>query len=79
MLQGLTAHYLTKDSYAVKENDLILVHAAAGEFERLLVQIAKLHGGKVIGLTSSMEKASAAKKAGANKAFYTRMIGREKF
>lgn len=68
-LQGLTAHYLTKDSYAVKENDIILVHAAAGGVGQLLVQIAKLLGGKVIGLTSSTEKASAAKKAGADQVF----------
>lgn len=69
LLQGLTAHYLTKDSYAVKENDVILVHAAAGGVGQLLVQIAKLLGGRVIGLTSSVEKASAAKKAGADSVF----------
>ena len=28
LLQGLTAHYLTKDSYSVKKNDIVLVHAA---------------------------------------------------
>ena len=69
LLQGLTAHYLTKDSYAVKENDVILVHAAAGGVGQLLVQIAKLLGARVIGLTSSVEKASAAKKAGADQVF----------
>ena len=30
LLQGLTAHYLTKDSYAVQKGDVVLVHAAAG-------------------------------------------------
>ncbi len=69
LLQGLTAHYLTKDSYAVNENDIILVHAAAGGVGQLLVQIAKVLGGRVIGLTSSTEKASVAKKAGANQVF----------
>ncbi|MEH7239491.1 quinone oxidoreductase family protein [Bacillus sp. JJ1562] len=69
LLQGLTAQYLTKDSYAVKENDIILVHAAAGGVGQLLVQMAKLLGGRVIGLTSSMEKASAAKKAGVDQVF----------
>ncbi|MGE7602655.1 quinone oxidoreductase family protein [Peribacillus sp. NPDC097675] len=69
LLQGLTAHYLTKDSYAVKENDVILVHAAAGGVGQMLVQIAKLLGARVIGLTSSVEKASAAKKAGADQVF----------
>jgi len=69
LLQGLTAHYLTKDSYAVKKNDVILVHAAAGGVGQLLVQIAKLLGARVIGLTSSVEKSSAAKKAGADQVF----------
>src|SRR4051812_8849143 len=30
LLQGLTAHYLTKDSFEVKAGQTILVHAAAG-------------------------------------------------
>ena len=64
LLQGLTAHYLTKDSYAVKNNDIVLVHAAAGGVGQLLVQIVKLLGGKVIGLTSSTEKVEVAKKVG---------------
>ena len=69
LLQGLTAHYLTKDSYAVKNNDVVLVHAAAGGVGQLLIQIAKLLGGKVIGLTSSKEKAVAATEAGADRVF----------
>ncbi|MDQ6597690.1 quinone oxidoreductase family protein [Bacillus salipaludis] len=66
LLQGLTAHYLTSDSYAVKNNDVILVHAAAGGVGQLLVQIVKLLGGRVIGLTSSLEKVEVIKKAGAD-------------
>ncbi|ULT57560.1 quinone oxidoreductase [Neobacillus drentensis] len=69
LLQGLTAHYLSRDSYAVKENDVVLVHAAAGGVGQLLVQIVNLLGGKVIGLTSSVEKAAAAKDAGAKTVF----------
>jgi NADPH:quinone reductase len=69
MLQGLTAHYLTRDSYQVKKDDVVLVHAAAGGVGQLLVQIVKLHEGKVIGLTSTIEKAAAAKKAGADQVF----------
>jgi hypothetical protein len=30
MLQGMTAHYLTHSTYAVKPNDTVLIHAAAG-------------------------------------------------
>ncbi len=66
LLQGLTAHYLTRDSYAVKNNDVILVHAAAGGVGQLLVQIVKLLGGRAIGLTSSHEKVEVIKKAGAD-------------
>ena len=69
LLQGLTAHYLTRDSYAVKENDVVLVHAAAGGVGQLLVQIVNLLGGKVIGLTSSPKKADAAKEAGTEKVY----------
>lgn len=69
LLQGLTAHYLTRDSYPVNENDVVLVHAAAGGVGQLLVQIVKLLGGKVIGLTSSLEKAVAAREAGADFVF----------
>ncbi|WP_416825572.1 quinone oxidoreductase family protein [Ectobacillus polymachus] len=69
LLQGLTAHYLTKDSYAVRLNDVALVHAAAGGVGQLLVQIIKRYGGKVIGLTSSVQKAEAAKEAGADVTF----------
>jgi NADPH2:quinone reductase len=69
LLQGLTAHYLTQDSYDVKKNDVVLIHAVAGGVGQLLVQIVNLHGGRVIGLTSSAEKATAAKEAGAAKVF----------
>ncbi|MED1204089.1 quinone oxidoreductase family protein [Heyndrickxia acidicola] len=69
LLQGLTAHYLTKDSYAIKKGDVALVHAAAGGVGQLLVQIIKLLGGKVIGLTSSEEKRQAGIQAGADYMF----------
>jgi NADPH2:quinone reductase len=69
LLQGLTAHYLTKDSYRIQAGDTVLVHAAAGGVGQLLVQMVKLLGGKVIGLTSSEEKREAAKSAGADAVF----------
>jgi NADPH2:quinone reductase len=69
LLQGLTAHYLTKDSYAIKKGDVALVHAAAGGVGQLLVQIIKILGGKVIGLTSSEEKRQAALSVGADHVF----------
>ncbi|MFC9449879.1 quinone oxidoreductase family protein [Bacillus cereus] len=80
LLQGLTAHYLTKDSYQLKQDDIALVHAAAGGVGQLLVQMIKLYGGKVIGLTSSKEKANIATLAGAdhvflyNEAWHTKVL-----
>jgi NADPH2:quinone reductase len=69
LLQGLTAHYLTQDSYSVKKGETILVHAAAGGVGQLLSQIVKMKGGQVIGLTSSNNKALVAKRAGADHVF----------
>jgi NADPH:quinone reductase len=69
MLQGLTAHYLTQDSFSLKKNDTVLIHACAGGVGQLLLQICKMKGAKVIGLTSSSEKAGVAKKHGADAVF----------
>lgn len=66
MLQGMTAHYLTHSTYAVKPNDTVLIHAAAGGTGLLLVQIAKLRGARVIGTVSTEEKARLARSAGAD-------------
>ncbi len=69
LLQGLTAHYLTKDSFEVKAGQTILVHAAAGGVGQILIQIAKLKGAQVIGLTSSVDKSKAAYTVGADQVF----------
>jgi NADPH:quinone reductase len=69
MLQGLTAQYLTTDSYAITTNDVVLVHACAGGVGQLLVQICKMKGAKVIGLTSSNEKRHAALANGCDEVF----------
>ncbi|WP_139343147.1 quinone oxidoreductase family protein [Fictibacillus arsenicus] len=72
LLQGLTAHYLTKDSYSIKKGDVALVHAAAGGVGQLLIQIINLLGGTAIGLTSSEEKRQVALNAGAESVFLYR-------
>ncbi|RZT22734.1 quinone oxidoreductase family protein [Fictibacillus sp. BK138] len=69
LLQGLTAHYLTKDSYSIKKGDVALVHAVAGGVGQLLIQIINLLGGTAIGLTSSEEKRQVAISAGAESVF----------
>lgn len=65
-LQGMTAHYLIHEFRRIKANDTVLIHAAAGGMGLLLVQWAKHLGARVIGTTSSEEKARIAKEAGAD-------------
>jgi NADPH2:quinone reductase len=66
MVQGLTAHYLTRSTYAVRPGDDVLVHAAAGGMGLLLCQVVKLLGGRVIGTVSTQEKERLARAAGAD-------------
>jgi len=66
MLQGMTAHYLTRSTYPVQEGDTVLVHAAAGGMGLLLTQQIKALGGRVIGTVSSAEKEKLAREAGAD-------------
>jgi NADPH2:quinone reductase len=66
MLQGMTAHYLTHSTYALKKGETALVHAAAGGVGLLLIQMAKQLGANVIGTVSTEAKAQLAKEAGAD-------------
>ena len=68
MLQGMTAHYLTHSTVAVKPEDTVLVHAAAGGTGLLLVQIAKMRGARVFGTVSTAAKAHLVLEAGADAA-----------
>ncbi|MBC6951535.1 quinone oxidoreductase, partial [candidate division KSB1 bacterium] len=73
MLQGMTAHYLTHATYALKAGETCLVHAAAGGVGLLLIQMAKRRGARVLGTVSTEEKAQLARAAGAEEIiFYTR-------
>ena len=65
MLQGLTAHYLTQSTFALKAGDTALVHAAAGGVGQLITQVARLRGATVYGTVGSEAKAAIARKAGA--------------
>jgi NADPH2:quinone reductase len=66
MLQGMTAHYLTRSTYPLKPGDIALIHAAAGGVGLLLVQMAKALGARVIATVSTEEKAKLAREAGAD-------------
>ena len=45
-IQGLTAHYLTNSTYPVQRDDWVLVHAGAGGTGGLMIEMAKLRGGR---------------------------------
>jgi NADPH2:quinone reductase len=66
MLQGMTAHYLSHSTYPLKSGDSCLIHAAAGGTGRLLVQMAKMRGARVVATVGNEEKARQAKEAGAD-------------
>ena len=66
LLQGMTAHYLSHDTFPLEAGQHVLVHAAAGGVGLLLVQMAKRRGAFVFGTVSTDEKAEAARRAGAD-------------
>jgi len=66
LLQGLTAHYLSSDTFAVRDGDPVVVHAAAGGVGLLLTQMVKMRGGTVIATASTTAKAALARQAGAD-------------
>jgi NADPH:quinone reductase len=66
MLQGMTAHYLSHDTYPLKQGETALIHAAAGGVGLLLVQMAHNIGARVIATVSTDEKAELARAAGAH-------------
>jgi NADPH:quinone reductase len=66
LMQGITAQYLSTDTYAVKAEDTVLIHAVAGGVGQMLTQFVKLRGGRVIGTASTSAKANAAQAVGAD-------------
>ena len=65
MLQGMTAHYLSSSTHAIKAGDKVIVHAAAGGVGGLLVQMAKARGARVYA-TASTSKLHIPQGDGAN-------------
>ena len=66
LLQGMTAHYLTRSTFPLKAGDTCLVHAAAGGTGALVVQMARSLGARVFGTVSTAAKAAIARDAGAD-------------
>lgn len=65
-LQGLTAHALVTDCFAVREGTIALVHAAAGGVGQLLTQMITSRGGIVIATAGSPDKLEIARSRGAS-------------
>ena len=66
MLQGITAQYLCEATFPARAGQTALVHAAAGGVGLLLTQMLAAKGVRVIGTTSTIEKALLAEEAGAD-------------
>jgi len=66
LLQGMTAHYLTRSTYPLKGGETALVHAGAGGVGLLLTQMAAQIGARVISTVSTKAKAALSREAGAS-------------
>lgn len=66
LFQGSTAHYLAHDVGGLAPGSTCLVHAASGSVGRLLVQLARRLGARVIATASSEEKRHAVERLGAD-------------
>ncbi len=66
MLQGMTAHYLTRSTFPLTAGQTCLVHAAAGGAGGMIVQMARKAGARVIGTTSTRAKAEEVAALGAD-------------
>ncbi|HEV2349735.1 MAG TPA: quinone oxidoreductase [Terriglobia bacterium] len=65
MNQGFLAYAFTHFAYPVKPGDWCLVQAAAGGIGLLICQMIKIREGRLIGVTSTEEKAKFVREAGA--------------
>lgn len=66
LLKGMTAEFLVRRCFHVKQGDLVLIHAAAGGVGQILVQWCKALGATVIATVGSEAKAAIARGLGAD-------------
>jgi NADPH2:quinone reductase len=71
LLKGMTAEFLLRRTFHVKQGDVVLVHAAAGGVGSILVQWAKALGAVVIGTAGSEAKLEIARRLGADHVLLT--------
>jgi NADPH2:quinone reductase len=74
LLKGMTAHYLLRQTFAVKRGDTLLVHAAAGGVGSLLAPWARHLGATVIGTAGGADKVARALAAGCHHAIDYRAV-----
>ncbi|PHY19262.1 quinone oxidoreductase [Caulobacter sp. BP25] len=66
LLKGMTAEFLVRRCFHVKQGDAVLVHAAAGGVGQILVQWCKALGATVVATVGSEAKAAVARDLGAD-------------
>lgn len=66
LLKGMTAEFLVRRCFHVKQGDWVLVHAAAGGVGQILVQWCKALGAPVVATVGSAAKAKIARDLGAD-------------
>ena len=74
MNQGFLAYAFTHFAYPVQAGDWCLIQAAAGGIGLLLCQMAKIRGGRVIGVTSNETKAGFVREAGADEVVISKSV-----
>lgn len=67
LLQGITAHYLAKDTFPLSSGHRCLIQAGAGGVGLLLTQIAKMCGAEVVTTAGSDDKAELSRRAGSDR------------
>lgn len=73
LLQGITAHYLARDTFRLSSQHRCLIHAGAGGVGLLLTQIAKMSGAEVVTTVGTDDKARLSREAGSDHVIiYTR-------
>ena len=74
MLQGCTAHYLTRSLFPLEAGHTCLVHAGAGGVGQLVIQLARHRGARVLATVGTEEKAGIVRRLGADAAIvYTQV------
>eukprot|EP00485_Elphidium_margaritaceum_P012675 CAMPEP_0202707946 /NCGR_PEP_ID=MMETSP1385-20130828/20219_1 /ASSEMBLY_ACC=CAM_ASM_000861 /TAXON_ID=933848 /ORGANISM="Elphidium margaritaceum" /LENGTH=334 /DNA_ID=CAMNT_0049366787 /DNA_START=9 /DNA_END=1013 /DNA_ORIENTATION=+ len=68
VVQGMTAHYLSRSTFELTKDSTLVIHAGAGGVGQFLIQIAKNVVGvkTIIATASNAEKQAIAKKLGAD-------------